>query len=121
MGKVEVTFILQQPALNQLIKEPLEFGLDEGASIVDAIKFVDERILERAGRFPLKGFKSLLHMTYNPLSNRFYRQVAIQGYARPGSFLNLRENPKEPLPSKVTIVLVPDGPCISEWEDVVDW
>lgn len=121
MEKVGVTFTLQHPALSQLIREPLEFSLEKGSSIIDAIKFVDQEILKRAGKFPVKGCKSLLHMTYNPFTRRFYKQVAIQGYTQPGTFLNLRSDPEEALPSRVMVVLIPEGPCISEWEDVVDW
>jgi len=33
-------------------------------------------------------------MVYHPFENRFYKQVAIQGYTEPGSFLNVREDPK---------------------------
>ena len=60
-------------------------------------------------------------MVYHPFENRFYKQVAIQGYSGPGYFLNIRENPKAPLLDGSTIILVPEGPCISETEDVVDW
>lgn len=121
MNKVRVTFVLQQSDIGRLIKRPLELNLDEGASVMDAIRLVDEEILKEAGKFPVKGHKSLLHMVYNPFENRFYKQVAIQGYTSPGSFLNVRNNPKEPLPNGITIVLIPEGPCISEGEDVVDW
>ena len=78
-------------------------------------------IVTRAGTFPVIGYKSLVHMVYHPFQNRFYKQVAIQGYSGPGSFFNLREDPKRPLPNGVTIILIPNGPCISEAEDVVDW
>lgn len=121
MGETRITFVLQQSVLSRFIRGPLELSLEEGASVIDAIKLVDEEILRRAGKFPVKGYKSLLHMVYHPFENRFYKQVAIQGYASPGSFLNVRDDPRRPLPDGVTIILVPEGPCISEGEDVVDW
>lgn len=119
--KIQVTLIIQQPQISRVVKDPLEFLLEEGATIVDVIKLADEEILKRTGKFPVKDYKSLLHMVYNPLENRFYKQVAIQGYTQPGSFMNVRENPKKPLPKSITIVLVPEGPCISEWENPVDF
>ena len=119
--RINVTLIIQHPVLSRLFKGSSELNLDEGSSVIDAIKLVDQEILRKVERFPVKGYKSLLHMTYNPFTNSFYKQVAIQGYTMPGSFLNLRKDPKEPLPNGVTIVLVPEGPCISEWETVVDW
>jgi len=121
MVRISVTFLLQHPVLNHVFKGPLELSLDEGSSVIDAIKLVDQEILRKVEKFPLRDYKSLLRMTYNPFTNGFYKQVAIQGYTTPGSFLNLRKDPKEPLPNGVTIVLVPEGPCISEWETVVDW
>ena len=121
MGEVRVTFLLQQSEVGRFIKGPLELSLKEGGSILDVLKLVDEEILKRAGKFPVKGYKSLVQMVYHPVQNRFYKQVAIQGYSGPGCFFKLRENPKMPLPNGVTIILVPEGPCISEAEDVVDW
>ena len=121
MDKVRVTLVLQHSVISRLTKEPFALSLNEGASVIDAIRLVDEEILKRAGKFPVKGYKSLLHMVYQPFENRFYKQVAIQGYTSPGSFLNVRNNPKEPLPDGVTIVLAPEGPCISEAEVAVDW
>ncbi len=121
MGKIRVTFMLQQSDIGHLIRRPLELSLDEGGSVIDAIRLIDEEILKKISGFPVKGYKSLLHMVYHPFENRFYKQVAIQGYTSPGVFLNVRKNPKEPLPNDVTIVLAPEGPCILEREDVVDW
>ena len=121
MGKIKVTFLLQQADINRLTKRSLELSLNEGESVIDAIKLIDEEILKKAGKFPVKGYKSLLHMVYHPFENRFYKHVAIQGYTNPGTFLNLRNNPKAPLPNGLTIILAPEGPCISEVENVIDW
>jgi hypothetical protein len=68
------------------------------------------------GEFPVKGFKSLLHMVYHPYEERFYRQVAIQAYAKSKPFLNIRESPRMPLPNEATIILVPEGGCTTDWE-----
>lgn len=121
LGKIRLTFVLHQTELSRFIKEPYELSLDEGGTVIDAIKLVDEEIIKRAGTFPVKGYKSLLHMVYHPFENRFYKQVGIQGYTGPGSFFNVRENPQSPLPNSITIIIVPQGHCISEGEDVVDW
>jgi hypothetical protein len=121
MGQIKVTLVLRQSDINRSIKGPFELPLEEGKSVIDVIKRVDVEILKKLTKFPVKGCKSLLHMVYHPFENRFYKQVAIQGYSRPGSFLNVRENLKKPLPDGITIILVPDGPCISEGEDIIDW
>jgi len=121
MAKVKVTFIVQHTAIHRIFREPFELDLDDRGTILDAIRLVDEEILKKTGKFPVEGYKSLLHMVYHPFENRFYNQVAIQGYLKPGSFLNVRENPKKPLPNNVTIMLVPEGPCSSEGEEIIDW
>ena len=120
MGEITVTLVLQHPDINRVIKGPFEYSLHEKGTILDLIQCADREILKKAGTFPVKGYKSLLHMVYYPVENRFYKQVAIQGYSKPGSFLNVRDNPEKPLPNGVTIILVPEGPCISEAEDIVD-
>lgn len=111
MNKIKITFVIQQTDIRRIIREPLELRLDEDKSIIDAIRLVDEEILKRAGKFPIKGYKSLLHMVYHPFENRFYKQVAIQGYLGPGSFLNIREKPKAPLLDDLTVILAPEGPA----------
>ena len=58
MSKVKITFILQQTDIRRIIREPLELDLDEGGSTIDSIRLADEEILKRAGKFPLKGYKS---------------------------------------------------------------
>lgn len=121
MGKIKVTLRIQQSDIRRIIKDNLELSLDEGTSILDVIKLVDEQILREAGRFPIKGYKSLLHMVYHPHENRFYRQIAIQGYSGPGAFVNIRDNPQASLMDGLTIILIPEGTCITEGEDVVDW
>ena len=52
--------MLQLANLGRLVKEPFELSLDEGGTVIDAIKLVDEEIVRRAGKFPVKGYKSLL-------------------------------------------------------------
>jgi hypothetical protein len=119
--KISVTLVIQQSDVNRVVKGPLEFSLNERGSVLDVIRRADEEILKRAEKFPVKGYKSLLHMVYHPFERRFYKQVAFQGYTQPRSFLYIRENPQKPLPNGITIILVPEGPCISEGKDVVDW
>ncbi|MFQ6075028.1 MAG: hypothetical protein ACE5Z5_02675 [Candidatus Bathyarchaeia archaeon] len=117
---VKVTLVIQQPEINRFLKDELRLALDDGASVIDIIKAADEHIIKRLGRFPVKGYKSLLHMTYHPIEERFYRQTAVHAYTRPGAFLNVRENPKMPLPDDVKIIIVPEGGCMSDEEEVVN-
>ncbi|NIW16210.1 hypothetical protein GWM83_02000 [Candidatus Bathyarchaeota archaeon] len=66
-------------------------------------------------------YQSLLHMIYNPVENRFYRQVAITAFKQSGQTLNVRDDPKKEIPEGITVTLIPAGGCISEWEEVVDY
>lgn len=81
---------------------------------------VDREIKRRCGKFPVKGFESLLHMTYHPREERFYKQVGIQAHTKSQSFIGVRENPKMMLPNDVTLVLIPEGGCVTGWEKIVD-
>jgi hypothetical protein len=58
-------------------------------------------------------------MVYHSIEDRFYKQVAIQGFAPGQPFLNVRENPSRPLPDQTTIILIPEGGCASDWEQPV--
>jgi hypothetical protein len=35
--------------------------------------------------------------------------------------VNLRANPKQILPADATVVLIPAGGCIGEWEEIIDF
>ncbi len=60
-------------------------------------------------------------MIYVPVRNRFYNQVAVTAYLEGGDMINLRADPKQSLPADVTVVLIPSGGCISEWEIAIDY
>jgi hypothetical protein len=97
----------------------LQLEVDDCASILDVIRVADGKIKERCGKFPAREFTSLSQMVYHPHEDRFYRQVAVQAHARQNQFLNIRENPKMPLPDETTIILIPEDGCSSDWEEPV--
>ncbi len=119
MMSIRVKLSIRQTEINRLIRSDLDLALTAGSCVVDLVKVADEELLKRSSTFPVKGYRSLLHMTYHPTEERFYKQVAIQAYEKPGVFLPVRQNPKMPLPDGAMVILIPEGPCISEWEDVV--
>jgi len=71
------------------------------------------------GKFSSEDYHSLLHWIYNPVEERFYKQVSLIAYTKPGEFLNVRKYPKRELPEGVIINITPEGPCISEAEEVI--
>jgi hypothetical protein len=114
----EVRLILRDPDLNKIVGNELDLSLERLANVVDVIRKVDEIILER-GRFPIAGYKSLLHLTYHPFEKRFYSHVALTAYSKSERFLNIRSNPELVLPDETTIILALTI-CSGEWEPIVN-
>jgi len=116
----KVTLVVRQTEISKIFTGGFQLLLEDNASVLDAIKAVDEEIKRKCEKFPVKTFKSLLHMVYNVHENRFYKQVAAQAYTISKAFLDVRENPKMPLPNETTIILVPQGGCQTDWEEPID-
>jgi len=112
--------VVHEPSVNRVVGSELNLLLDDKANLVDAIGEVDKLINSKGG-FPLPDYRSLLHMVYNPVENRFYKQVAIAASDESGQMLKVRDNPKMELPDKATVILIPTGGCISEWEEALSY
>jgi len=115
----QITLIVRQAEISKAFPNGLQLVLEENASALDAIKAGNEEIKRKCGNFPVKGFKSLLQMVYHPYENRFYKQVAIQASIKSKPFLNVRDNPKMPLPNETIIILIPQGGCQTDWEEPI--
>ena len=110
--------IIRDPDINKILGNELELWLDEKANIIDVLKKVDAMILER-GEFPVKGCKSLLHMTFHPIEHRFYRHVGLSAHSNTESFLDVRGNPSLKLPDNTVIVLTLTL-CQGDWEQIIN-
>ena len=115
-----IKLIIHEPLINRVIGSELILLLRDKGNLIDAISEVDNMISSR-GTFPVPNFQSLLHMVYNPLENRFYKQADVTAYVESGQMINVREAPKKALPEGVTVIVIPAGGCISEWEEAVDY
>jgi hypothetical protein len=113
-----ITFVLHEPSVNRILGDKLNLQLEEKASVIDAIIEVD-KLIKSEENFSLSPYQSLLHMVYNPSDNRFYKQTAIVAYKATGEMLNVRDSPEQDLPEGATVILIPAGGCISEWEEAV--
>jgi len=65
MRKVRIE--IKEASLNKRLGSVFTLVLYDGANILYAIDKIDWLIMRRLGRFPIDGFKSLLHMLYNPV------------------------------------------------------
>jgi hypothetical protein len=115
----KVTLIVRQTELNRLLPNGLQLTLEDDASILEAVAAFDWEVKNKCGKCPVKGFDSVLEMIYHPSECRFYKQVAIQAYTASNQFINMRENIKTPLPDGTTIILVPQGGCITDYEEPI--
>ena len=113
----KITLFIHEPPINTVLGNLINLSLEK-ASILDALHEVD-KMMGSEKSFPVPGYYSLLHMIYNPVENRFYKQVALTAYEKSGQMVNVRDNPMKELPDEVNIVLVPTGGCISEWEEAM--
>jgi hypothetical protein len=115
-----IKLVIHEPLINKVIGSKLNLLLNDKADLVDVIKEVD-KMLNNTGKFPVPNYQSFLHMIYNPIENRFYKQVAVTAYKESGQMLNVRKEPRKELPEGVTVILIPTGGCISEWEEAIDY
>jgi len=115
-----VKLVIHEPLINRVIGAELNLLLHDKANLVDAINEAD-KLIDNKGAFPLPDYRSLLHMVYNPVENRFYKQVAVTAHRKSGEMLSVREAPQKELPEGTTIILIPTGGCISEWEQALDY
>ena len=115
----KITLFIHEPTINKVIGNQINLLFEE-ASLLDVINEVD-KMLGSEKSFPVPSYHSLLHMIYYPVENRFYKQVALTGYRKSGQMVNVRDNPTKELPDEVSIVLVPTGGCISEWEEAMKY
>ncbi len=114
-----IKLFIHEPSINKVIGRELDLTLNEKTNLIDVITEVDKMIRSK-GNFPISDYRSLLHMIYNPVENRFYKQVAISACRQSGQMLNVRDDPKKELPKGTTVTLIPAGGCISEWEEAID-
>ena len=110
--------------LDSFLKEAIggEFTLclKDEANILHLINKIDGCRKERFFVESYPEYRSLLHMTWNPLQKRFYKQIALSAYTKNNEFFEVRKHPELILPDGLTIYLGL-GLCKSEGEEIVDF
>jgi len=111
---------INEGSITKVLGPWIELVVEDKANILDVIIKVDE-IIKSKGGFPLSEYKGLLHMLYNPITGKFYKQVGVHAYTEPGKFYNVRENVRQALPNGATVVIIPNAGCIGEWEEALEY
>ena len=107
-------------SLKEVLGGEFTINLEDEADILDLIKKIDAT---RKGQFFIKNYPeyhSLLHLMWNPIEKRFYRQIALSAYTKDNKFFEVRKNPQLKLPDGLTIYFGL-GLCKSESEEIVDF
>jgi len=116
----QVNLKILDSSLKEVLGGDFSIRLPDKANILDLIKQIDK---SSKGQFFIKNYPeyhSLLHLMWNPIEERFYRQIALSAYTSDNRFFEVRKNPKLVLPDGLTIFLGL-GLCKSESEEVVDF
>ena len=116
----QIKLIVIDSDLKAVLGGEFSILLQDDANVLDLINKIDT---SRKGQFFIKNYPeyhSLLHLMWNPIEKRFYRQIALSAYAKDNKFFEVRKNPHLKLPDGLTIYLGL-GLCKSESEEVVDF
>jgi hypothetical protein len=104
MKKVNLT--IKEKDINKYVGNEFLLFLCDDATILYAINKIDWLIRRKVGKFPVKEFMSLLHMTYNPKERRFYEQVIMHAKTPTYTFINVRNDVFMKLPDETNILMI---------------
>ena len=116
MKKMKI--VVTDYSLKDVIGKEIILFLYDNANFIHALKKID--ICTR-GKFLIRKYPeyhSLLHMVWNPIEQRIYKQIATAAYKN-SEFFDIRRNPHTVLPDGLTIYLGL-GLCKSE-EEVINY
>jgi hypothetical protein len=119
MRKVRIE--IKETSLNKKLGSLFTLALYDGANILYAIDKIDWLITRRLGRFPIDGFKSLLHMLYDPARRRFYEQVIMHASSPKSAFLPTRNQPQLELEDGTFVRLILMAVCADGPEPVLKY
>ena len=121
IGMRKVRIEIKETSLNKRLGSVFTLALYDGANILYAIDKIDWLIMRRLGRFPIDGFKSLLHMLYDPVRRRFYEQVIMHASSPKSVFLPIRNQPQLELGDGTFVRLILMAVCADAPEPVLKY
>ncbi len=117
---LRIMFFVRDSVIAKILGAGVEMVMDDDATVLDVIAKADE-MMKKKGGFPLKEYKSLLHMVYNPEADRFYSQVGVHAYVKPGEFYNIKDNVRQELLNGMIITIIPSAGCITAFEEPLNY
>ena len=112
---------IKETSLNKKLGSNFTLFLYDGANILYAIDKIDWLIMRKLGKFPIEGFKSLLHMLYDPIRKRFYEQVIMHASSPKSAFLPIRSQPQLALEEDTFVRLILLAVCADAPEPVLKY
>jgi hypothetical protein len=121
IGMRKVRIEIKETSLNKRLGSVFTLALYDGANVLYTIDKIDWLIMRRLGRFPIDGFKSLLHMLYDPVRRRFYEQVIMHASSPKSAFLPIRNQPELELEDGTFVRLILMAVCADAPEPVLKY
>ncbi|MHA1144638.1 MAG: hypothetical protein ACTSRW_07870 [Candidatus Helarchaeota archaeon] len=101
-----------EPKIVKLLSDELVLQVDDEATLFDIIAQADKILTEKNdGDFPITKIKCLLQLFWNPISEEFYGDIALESRDAENNWLRLRKFPYMKIPDGSRFVLVPDAGC----------
>lgn len=116
----KITIVVTDSSLKNIIGKEVELDLDDNTNFIHVLKQISIRTEDKFPNEDYPEYHSLLHMVWNPIEKRIYKQIAVPAYHGNRKFFDIGKTPYDMLPEGLTIYLGL-GLCKSEWEEVVDY
>ena len=102
--------------LNSIIlkhADKIEVTVEDNADVIDVLAAVDRRFSEIIGNkeFPIKIYNNLLHLLFNPETEEFYVDVAVEARDKESKWLAIINDMSMIIPDQSYIYLIPDAGC----------
>ena len=114
-----IKLVINDSSIAKLTGSEVEIFMEDEGTVLDLLVKLDE-VVRGKGAFPYPEYKGLLHMIYNPVEDRLYKQVGLHAHT-PGKFYNVRNNIHHELVDGMTVILVPYAGCISHFEEPLSY
>jgi hypothetical protein len=116
----KITIVFTDSRLIETVGEKVDLNLPDDVNFIQVLKKISDVTEDK---FPIKDYPeyhSLLHMVWNPIEKRIYKQIGTSAYYGNRKFFDVRKNPYGVLPDGL-IIYLGTGLCKTEAEEVIDY